>query len=267
MRGSVTAAIAAILLLGAAVQAAEDPGHRFAPSLAQAYVAAIQRQLAERGYFTGPATGLVTPRTRAAIAAYQKDVGLPADGIADMAVINMLNFGPRVYAGGAAPPPPAPAANQPPPLASAPLPAPPDIGQAIRELQTALAASGLYAGAVDGRFTPQTLDALHAYGARLAAIRPPPAVAMPAPPPPSVVAPAAIPQAKPPTPPSAAPEPKASTEAPAPLASPRPGVSAAPLAPPGPAAKAPPPALGHGPILPIDETGPRPRSPLPLIRT
>lgn len=90
----------------------DDPGHRFAPGLAQTFLSEIQKQLAERRYYDGPTTGEVSPATRAAVAAFQRDVGLPADGIADQAVIDMLNFGPRVMAHGtgatSAPPTPGP---------------------------------------------------------------------------------------------------------------------------------------------------------------
>ena len=43
-------------------------------------LAAIQRRLAELGYDPGPADGRAGPRTRAAIQAFQRARGLPADG-------------------------------------------------------------------------------------------------------------------------------------------------------------------------------------------
>ena len=46
----------------------------------QARVAAIQRALARLGYDPGSADGVLGPKTRAAIRAFQADVGLPKDG-------------------------------------------------------------------------------------------------------------------------------------------------------------------------------------------
>lgn len=45
-----------------------------------ALVADIQDELAQRGYDTGPADGILGSRTSAAIAAYQRDHGLLVDG-------------------------------------------------------------------------------------------------------------------------------------------------------------------------------------------
>lgn len=42
----------------------------------------VQSSLAKSGYTPGPADGVIGPRTSSAISAYQRDNGLPADGVA-----------------------------------------------------------------------------------------------------------------------------------------------------------------------------------------
>lgn len=74
-----------------------------------AAVAAAQRALAALGYDPGPADGVLGPRTRAALAAFQRDRGLPATGLPD---------GPTRAALGQA----AAAADKPPPVAALPAP-------------------------------------------------------------------------------------------------------------------------------------------------
>jgi peptidoglycan hydrolase-like protein with peptidoglycan-binding domain len=75
------------------------PPPQFAPSLKAGSIADIQRQLAAHGYRPGGPTGRVDAATRRAIMSYQKDVGLPADGIASPALQNHLRFAqPRIDA-------------------------------------------------------------------------------------------------------------------------------------------------------------------------
>ena len=50
----------------------------------------MQALLNARGYDAGKPDGLVGPKTRAALRAYQKDQGLPADGYPTAAVIDRL---------------------------------------------------------------------------------------------------------------------------------------------------------------------------------
>jgi peptidoglycan hydrolase-like protein with peptidoglycan-binding domain len=52
---------------------------------------AIQRRLAELGYKPGPVDGLVGPRTRAAIRAFERDHGLAETGQASPEVIAELS--------------------------------------------------------------------------------------------------------------------------------------------------------------------------------
>jgi hypothetical protein len=55
-----------------------------------ATVEAIQRGLNELGYDAGPADGLAGAKTRAAIAAFQRDENIPADGMPSAAVLQRL---------------------------------------------------------------------------------------------------------------------------------------------------------------------------------
>jgi peptidoglycan hydrolase-like protein with peptidoglycan-binding domain len=51
----------------------------------------IQQALSDLGYEPGPIDGIVGPRTRAAIRAYQQDAGLPVNGKADEALMASLD--------------------------------------------------------------------------------------------------------------------------------------------------------------------------------
>lgn len=69
------------------------------PQMGLAYARAIQKELAERGYDTGPADGVIGPRTVRAIEAYQRDAGLPVDGVATDTLLDHLLFAlPKVRA-------------------------------------------------------------------------------------------------------------------------------------------------------------------------
>jgi len=57
-----------------------------------ATVQAIQRGLNQLGYDAGPADGLAGAKTRAAIAAFQRDQNIPADGMPSSAVLQRLNM-------------------------------------------------------------------------------------------------------------------------------------------------------------------------------
>lgn len=60
------------------------------PLWADADIARAQRQLLERGFDPGPLDGLMGPRTRSAIGAFQRDRGLPASGRLDGATLEAL---------------------------------------------------------------------------------------------------------------------------------------------------------------------------------
>ncbi|MDA8232317.1 MAG: peptidoglycan-binding domain-containing protein [Magnetospirillum sp.] len=224
MRLSAPIALAAALLIAVAAQAQSvnggaDPGHRFAPGLARIFVAEIQRQLAQRRYYDGPASGEVTPATRKAVAAFQHDVGLPVDGIADQSVIDMLNFGPKVSAGGAGGVVTA---------IAVPKIAVPKI------VLPAVTTPSYPRNPIQRSFTGRTFTG------------PPAPEPVPAPPPGLVIAPAPEPLT--------APAAGYGDEAPPPVAAPRPQVTADPRpadAPVAPDKPAPPPALPGGPAMAI----------------
>jgi peptidoglycan hydrolase-like protein with peptidoglycan-binding domain len=50
----------------------------------------VQADLAQQGYHPGPIDGVVGSRTGAAIAAYQRDNGLPVTGTIDGALLQSL---------------------------------------------------------------------------------------------------------------------------------------------------------------------------------
>jgi lytic murein transglycosylase len=55
----------------------------------------LQRLLAERGFDPGPVDGQVGPSTRAAIRQFQKKAGVPADGFANFALLELVRRAPR----------------------------------------------------------------------------------------------------------------------------------------------------------------------------
>ncbi|MCU4653986.1 peptidoglycan-binding protein [Roseibacterium sp. SDUM158016] len=56
-----------------------------------AFIASVQRALAARGLYGGPATGRLDPPTRAAITAYQRDFGLDS-GVLSLAAARALGL-------------------------------------------------------------------------------------------------------------------------------------------------------------------------------
>lgn len=100
-------AVAVVMTTTSAVHADEaDPSpaapaemeHGFAPALAAVHIADIQQRLTARGYYAGPVDGRISPSLWTAISVYQSDVSMRVTGIADLAVLNMLKFGPDVKA-------------------------------------------------------------------------------------------------------------------------------------------------------------------------
>ncbi|MGH7089768.1 MAG: peptidoglycan-binding domain-containing protein, partial [Stellaceae bacterium] len=89
----------------------------FAPGLEMISVHDVQEQLIARGYYPGPADGVANEATIRAILAFERDYGLPTDGIAGPVVQNMLHFLPMR-------PKPALLASLAPPTAMAPPSAP-----------------------------------------------------------------------------------------------------------------------------------------------
>ncbi|GIX11844.1 serine protease [Elioraea sp.] len=117
-----------------------------APADGQAGVAAVQRALEALGYDPGPADGVLGPRTREAIAAFQRDRGLPTTGVPDRATVAALRdgiaAGPSAVDGkpppiGEAGPSPGPRNGKPPPGVDRPVPLPAGIGPSPRPARPA----------------------------------------------------------------------------------------------------------------------------------
>lgn len=89
---------AAFAMMAAHAATAAEIEHGFVPSLAVAYITDVQQQLTARGYYAGVADGRMNPVLRTAISVYQSDVGMRVTGVPDLAVLNMLKFGPDVKA-------------------------------------------------------------------------------------------------------------------------------------------------------------------------
>jgi S1-C subfamily serine protease len=111
------------------------------PADSQSGVAAAQRALAALGYDPGPADGVMGPRTREAIVAFQRDRGLPTTGAVDEATAAALrsSLAGRAPAPDGKPPPvgearplPRPSNGKPPPGAEGPVPLPAGVGPAPR---------------------------------------------------------------------------------------------------------------------------------------
>jgi curli biogenesis system outer membrane secretion channel CsgG len=84
----------------AAALRAEDWAQRDDPQR----LSEIAAELRARGYYNGPVVlGVETPALRAAVAAFQRDAGLPATGRAELAVFNELQLGREAVAGAAFP--------------------------------------------------------------------------------------------------------------------------------------------------------------------
>jgi hypothetical protein len=55
-------------------------------------VVRVQERLARSGYYRGPIDGVIGPRTRYAIRAYERSHGLPADGIIDHRLLRTMGL-------------------------------------------------------------------------------------------------------------------------------------------------------------------------------
>lgn len=112
------------------------------PEMARAYIVGIQEELTDKGYRPGPIDGVMGSQTRAAIRAYQRDAGLPVDGIASNELLDHMKFvEPKVYARTTT------AASS----------------TTVLQVQGALATRGYYRGSLDGKTGPQTRAAVEAF--------------------------------------------------------------------------------------------------------
>ncbi|MEM6488687.1 MAG: peptidoglycan-binding domain-containing protein, partial [Pseudomonadota bacterium] len=81
-------ALAVLLTLALSLSTLSLPGSATAQTRGQ--IAAAQGALTQAGYDAGPADGLMGPKTRGALADWQRDRGLPADGTLDPATLARL---------------------------------------------------------------------------------------------------------------------------------------------------------------------------------
>lgn len=143
IRGTLAALLVLISSAAAAGSRALPPAAQLVQAPAQmeaAYVLGVQKELLAHGYRPGPADGIAGPQTRAAVRAYQRDAGLPVDGIADKRLLDHLKFAqPKVYTFGQ-----------------------PVMGHVL-DLQRELARRDYYLGPHDGLAGAATLEALNRF--------------------------------------------------------------------------------------------------------
>ena len=122
----------------------------------QQLVTAIQRELAARGYSRGPTDGILGDETRRAIAAFEKEHGLPITGAPSDDLLRRILLGEGV----------APAASTGSVTGSAPSakPVPSASDQAtVKQVQEILADLGYSPGPVDGAMGDETQRAVSAF--------------------------------------------------------------------------------------------------------
>ncbi len=112
------------------------------PQMQRAYILGIQEELEAHGYFVGAKDAVIGKRTKGAIRLYQRDAGLPVDGVATKELLDHLKFAsPKVEARTAAAKP----------------------SRLVTEIQTELQRRGYYQGALDGLIGPMTRAAVEQF--------------------------------------------------------------------------------------------------------
>jgi len=142
-----------VLLLRAAGAASVD---EMSPQMRQAYIVGIQEELAAHGYRAGPADGRIGWETQRAVERYQRDAGLPVDGVLSNTLLDHLKFAkPEIYAHGPATPA----------YESGRHSAYERDREAllVRDVQSELRTLGYYHGAIDGIAGPNTRAALRRF--------------------------------------------------------------------------------------------------------
>lgn len=134
----------AALVLASGAATAQTTFEDMPPQMALAYAEDLQRELAVRGYDPGPVDGVIGGRTEAAIRAYQRDVGLPVDGVATKELLEYMLFS----TGGAT---------------SGPEPVPGLDPTFVRSVQIELVERGYYHGEIDGIVGPGTRSAVERF--------------------------------------------------------------------------------------------------------
>ena len=126
-----------------------------APQARRAYILGIQKELKAHGYHVGPVDGALGSKTKGAIRQYQRDAGLPVDGVATKELLDHLRFAlPKVYARSA----PAAAAAD-----GDEAPKAPAADRYVRDVQYELRLRGYYRGPLDGLDGPLTRSAIRQY--------------------------------------------------------------------------------------------------------
>jgi len=126
-----------------------------APRIRRAYILSIQEELVAHGYHVGPVDGANGSKTKGAIRQYQRDAGLPVDGVATKELLDHLKFAlPKVYARNAEAPSAAPSKE----VSEAPA-----SDRYVRDVQYELRLRGYYQGPLDGLDGPRTRDAIRQY--------------------------------------------------------------------------------------------------------
>lgn len=109
----------------------------------RAYIIGVQEELAAHGYRPGPADGVLGAATKRAIRQYQKDAGLPVDGVVSKELLDHLKFAePKVNAKAGSTGP---------------------SRELVSEAQRALAERGYYDGEIDGRLGSETREAVRRF--------------------------------------------------------------------------------------------------------
>jgi peptidoglycan hydrolase-like protein with peptidoglycan-binding domain len=106
-------------------------------------VAAVQRELEAKGYQPGSETGELTLATRAAVLAFETDIGRPLTGVPSEAILKELLFGATLVAKG-----------QGAPEVTA------EGAGLVREIEVRLEQAGFAPGAVDGKLDASTARAI-----------------------------------------------------------------------------------------------------------
>ncbi|MBQ9010588.1 MAG: peptidoglycan-binding protein [Clostridia bacterium] len=118
-------------------------------------VYAVQERLIALRYLNGIPDGVFGEETQNALMAFQKNNGLTVDGSAGASTLKRL-FGSARAAGGSTPTPVP---------AGATVLHEGDSGEAVYQMQTRLFELGFYSGRIDGRFGPDTTEAVKAFQA------------------------------------------------------------------------------------------------------
>lgn len=176
MKARNTAVLALMLLnTSAGVALAEEPaqkppqqaqkeGAQSIKNLPAQEIQEVQQALRDRGMYKGAVDGIAGAGTIAALEAFQKDHGLPTDGLNketrfELGMKQQSTVAQRPAAGMAEPTPAASAETAAPTTASSAELAKLDSTQ-IRELQQRLQRLGYFAGTADGKFSTATRQAL-----------------------------------------------------------------------------------------------------------